>query len=190
MRRPTLATCSWGQHGWFKVKRGENHMMIESDCAWAVPTSDNLQDVLSGKVAGDYLQGLSEPSAVMSVSTVNAVFSHQVTGVFAALEPKSSSSRESLAPSWAGLTILARAEGRTRGSEGVLSYKDGDEPIRSTHTLAAVVLGVLAAVGLVGLGAALASSKLRAAFQGGYSSAPAARPAAELQQGEQPYLAY
>ena len=150
-------------------------MMIESDCAWAVPTSDNLQDVLSGKVAGDYLQGLSEPSAVMSV---------------AALEPKSSSSRESLAPSWAGLTILARAEGRTRGSEGVLSYKDGDEPIRSTHTLAAVVLGVLAAVGLLGLGAALASSKLRAAFQGGYSSAPAARPAAELQQGEQPYLAY
>jgi hypothetical protein len=157
-------------------------MMIESDCAWAVPTSDNLQDVLSGKVAGDYLQGLSEPSAVMSVSTVMSVF--------AALEPKSSSSRESLAPSWAGLAILARAEGKTRGSEGVLSYKDGDEPIRSTHTLAAVVLGVLAAVGLVGLGAALASSKLRAAFQGGYSSAPAARPAAELQQGEQPYLAY
>lgn len=153
-------------------------MMIESDCAWAVPTSDNLQDVLSGKVAGDYLQGLSEPSAVMSVST------------YAALEPKSSSSRESLAPSWAGLAILARAEGRTKGPEGVLSYKDGDEPIRSTQTFAAVVLGVLAAVGLVGLGAALASSKLRAAFQGGYSSAPAARPAAELQQGEQPYLAY
>jgi hypothetical protein len=153
-------------------------MMIESDCAWAVPTSDNLQDVLSGKVAGDYLQGLSEPSAVMSVAT------------FAALEPQSSSSRESLAPSWAGLAILARAEGRTKGSVGVLSYKDGDEPIRSTHTLAAVVLGVLAAVGLLGLGAALASSKLRAAFQGGYSSAPAARPAAELQQGEQPYLAY
>ena len=180
MRRPTLATCSWGQHGWFKVKRGENHMMIESDCAWAVPTSDNLQDVLSGKVAGDYLQGLSEPSAVMSVST----------SVFAALEPKTDSSREPLAPSWAGLAILTRAEGRTRGSEGVLSYKDGDEPIRSTHTLAAVVLGVLAAVGLVGLGAALASSKLRGAFQNGYSSAPAARPAAELQQGEQPYLAW
>ena len=168
-------------------------MMIESECAWAVPTSDNLQDVLSGKVAGDYLQGLSEPSAVMSVSTVNAVFSHQVTGVFAALEPKSSSSRETLAPSWAGVAILAKAKGLTRGSEGVLSYrKEGDEPIRSTatQTFAAVGLGVLAAVGLVGLGAALASSKLRAAFQSGYSSAPAARPAAELQQGEQPYLAW
>ena len=162
-------------------------MMIESECAWAVPTSDNLQDVLSGKVAGDYLQGLSEPSAVMSVST----------GVFAALEPKSSSSRETLAPSWAGVAILAKAKGLTRGSEGVLSYrKEGDEPtdepIRSTatQTFAAVGLGVLAAVGLVGLGAALASSKLRAAFQSGYSSAPAARPAAELQQGEQPYLAW
>ena len=158
-------------------------MMIESECAWAVPTSDNLQDVLSGKVAGDYLQGLSEPSAVMSVST----------GVFAALEPKSSSSRETLAPSWAGVAILAKAKGLTRGSEGVLSYREeGDEPIRSTatQTFAAVGLGVLAAVGLVGLGAALASSKLRAAFQSGYSSAPAARPAAELQQGEQPYLAW
>ena len=39
-------------------------MMIESDCAWAVPTSDNLQDVLSGKVAGDYLRKGSKVAIV------------------------------------------------------------------------------------------------------------------------------
>jgi hypothetical protein len=48
----------WGQHGWFKILRGENMMFIESECDWAVPTSDNLNEVLSGAAVGDYVQGL------------------------------------------------------------------------------------------------------------------------------------
>jgi cathepsin X len=27
----------WGENGFFKLKRGENNLMIESECAWAVP---------------------------------------------------------------------------------------------------------------------------------------------------------
>jgi len=27
----------WGENGFFKLKRGTNNLMIESECAWAVP---------------------------------------------------------------------------------------------------------------------------------------------------------
>ena len=56
----------WGQHGWFKILRGENMMFIESECDWAVPTSDNLNEVLSGAAVGDYVQGLIPTSDLMS----------------------------------------------------------------------------------------------------------------------------
>ncbi|CAM9315881.1 unnamed protein product [Ascophyllum nodosum] len=29
----------WGEGGWFRLKRGENQLLLESNCAWAVPGS-------------------------------------------------------------------------------------------------------------------------------------------------------
>jgi hypothetical protein len=29
----------WGEQGWFRVARGKNNILIESNCAWAVPGS-------------------------------------------------------------------------------------------------------------------------------------------------------
>ena len=29
----------WGEGGWFRIKRGENQLLLESNCAWAVPGS-------------------------------------------------------------------------------------------------------------------------------------------------------
>ncbi|CAM9776058.1 unnamed protein product, partial [Laminaria digitata] len=29
----------WGEGGWFRIKRGENQLLLESHCAWAVPGS-------------------------------------------------------------------------------------------------------------------------------------------------------
>merc|ERR1712100_107756 len=52
----------WGENGWFKVKRGENQLAIESDCSWAVPTADELEHVvLKERVYGDYLAGPHTP---------------------------------------------------------------------------------------------------------------------------------
>jgi len=50
----------WGDAGWFKLLRGENMIMVEHDCYWAVPTFDELDETLSGRVLGDYVRGISE----------------------------------------------------------------------------------------------------------------------------------
>jgi len=47
----------WGDMGWFKIRRGVNQMQIESQCDWAVPTYENLHELLAGKVLGDYIRG-------------------------------------------------------------------------------------------------------------------------------------
>lgn len=48
----------WGHGGWFKIARGKNQNVIESDCSWAVPTGDDLDLLLEGKVLGDYHRGI------------------------------------------------------------------------------------------------------------------------------------
>ena len=35
----------WGENGFFKLKRGVNNLMIESECAWAVPHKTWENDV-------------------------------------------------------------------------------------------------------------------------------------------------
>jgi len=62
----------WGNHGWFKLLRGENSLMIESDCDWAVPTADNLDAVLAEDEVGDYVHGVT-PAAKAKVMTAKAV---------------------------------------------------------------------------------------------------------------------
>ena len=41
LRVPTFRGTPWGISGWFKIVRGEPdyNLGIETDCAWAVPTS-------------------------------------------------------------------------------------------------------------------------------------------------------
>jgi len=50
----------WGAAGWLKLRRGTNQMMSESQCDWAVPTFDELDAALQGRVMGDYIQGIEE----------------------------------------------------------------------------------------------------------------------------------
>merc|ERR1711998_700531 len=40
----------WGENGFFKIVRGKNNLMIESECAWAVPKSSwGTESTLLGK---------------------------------------------------------------------------------------------------------------------------------------------
>jgi len=48
----------WGEHGWFKVRRGVNQNLIEAQCDWAVPTFKGLKTVIEGDVLGNYANGL------------------------------------------------------------------------------------------------------------------------------------
>merc|ERR1719343_1166189 len=50
----------WGAAGWLKLKRGTNQMLSESECDWAVPTFEELDAALQGRVMGDYIQGIEE----------------------------------------------------------------------------------------------------------------------------------
>lgn len=48
----------WGEGGYFRIGPiGENTLFIETDCAWAVPTFDELESALDGKWLGDYIHG-------------------------------------------------------------------------------------------------------------------------------------
>lgn len=49
----------WGDAGWLKLKRGTNQLMSESECDWAVPTFEDLDETLAGRVMGDYVRGIS-----------------------------------------------------------------------------------------------------------------------------------
>ena len=63
----------WGQHGWFQILRGENMLFIESDCDWAVPTSDNLDGVLGGELMGDYVHGVGRVATTPASLTKSAM---------------------------------------------------------------------------------------------------------------------
>jgi len=52
----------WGEAGWAKLERGVNALMVESSCAWAVPTWDGLDEALPGHTLGSYTVG-QQPSA-------------------------------------------------------------------------------------------------------------------------------
>jgi len=47
----------WGDLGWFKLRRGVNQNQIESECDWAIPRYDDLNEALQGKVLGNYGSG-------------------------------------------------------------------------------------------------------------------------------------
>lgn len=47
----------WGMYGWAYLKRGVNMMQVEYECDWAVPTYDDLDQILEGKMMGDYVHG-------------------------------------------------------------------------------------------------------------------------------------
>jgi len=47
----------WGDRGWFKLRRGVNQMLIESDCYWAVPKFEDLERATKGEILGDYVRG-------------------------------------------------------------------------------------------------------------------------------------
>mmetsp|Transcript_88882 Transcript_88882/g.235100 ORF Transcript_88882/g.235100 Transcript_88882/m.235100 type:complete len:182 (+) Transcript_88882:2-547(+) len=48
----------WGDAGWLKLLRGANDSLVEASCDWAVPTWDELDDELDGKVLGSYASGV------------------------------------------------------------------------------------------------------------------------------------
>merc|ERR1719436_609437 len=50
----------WGAAGWLKLRRGTNQMLSESECDWALPTFDDLDAALQGRVMGDYVQGIEQ----------------------------------------------------------------------------------------------------------------------------------
>jgi len=63
----------WGEAGWAKLKRGTNELMVESDCAWAEPTWDELDENLEGKVLGDYIRGITSAKDLEKVPWTSPV---------------------------------------------------------------------------------------------------------------------
>merc|ERR1740139_1791193 len=67
----------WGEAGWLKMERGVNTLMSESDCDWAVPTFDGLDETLLGRVWGSYKEGLEpletvEAKADLPIGSISA----------------------------------------------------------------------------------------------------------------------
>lgn len=48
----------WGEAGWFRLRRGVDQNSIEKDCTWAVPSFDDMNLELQGKVLGDFVRGI------------------------------------------------------------------------------------------------------------------------------------
>lgn len=69
----------WGQAGWLKLERGLNTLLSESDCAWAIPTWDGLDEALADRTLGDYKTG-AQPKSVYEDSPF------QMPGQFALAE--------------------------------------------------------------------------------------------------------
>lgn len=55
----------WGENGWAKIERGKNMLLSESECDWAVPTWAGLDEALTGRVMGDYVQGIETMSTAV-----------------------------------------------------------------------------------------------------------------------------
>lgn len=58
----------WGEDGFFRIIRGENNLMIESECAFAIPDTMDQDKVYSGVMRGsmDGLLGPEELGAVLN----------------------------------------------------------------------------------------------------------------------------
>merc|ERR1719277_1270091 len=52
----------WGEAGWLKLRRGVNQQLSEYGCDWGVPTFEDLDLALAGRVMGDYIRGIEEVS--------------------------------------------------------------------------------------------------------------------------------
>lgn len=57
----------WGDAGWLKLLRGANDSLVEAQCDWAVPTWDELDDELLGKVLGSYASGVHPVGEIAQV---------------------------------------------------------------------------------------------------------------------------
>eukprot|EP00928_Gymnodinium_smaydae_P012238 TRINITY_DN14446_c0_g1_i1.p1 TRINITY_DN14446_c0_g1~~TRINITY_DN14446_c0_g1_i1.p1 ORF type:complete len:401 (+),score=44.84 TRINITY_DN14446_c0_g1_i1:30-1232(+) len=55
----------WGDKGWFKLPRGVNQNLIESECTWAVPQYADLDAAMSGQVLGDFVRGLKKVEGLL-----------------------------------------------------------------------------------------------------------------------------
>lgn len=68
----------WGEAGWFRLRRGVDQSSIEKDCNWAVPTFDDMNLELQGKVMGDFARGIHkvdkpvDPSIHEDIPTIAA----------------------------------------------------------------------------------------------------------------------
>lgn len=56
----------WGENGWFRLKRGENQLLLESYCAWAVPGSWTELDAPSAK-SSEQNHGLGRSTTMMNL---------------------------------------------------------------------------------------------------------------------------
>jgi cathepsin X len=84
----------WGDAGWFKIRRGDDHLSIESNCSWAVPLFDELDLAMHEKLMGDYVLGLvplatsdallaAERAANRQQVMIVAIFGASVAAAFA-----------------------------------------------------------------------------------------------------------
>lgn len=64
----------WGEGGWFKLLRGENHLMIESDCYWPVPAFS--EEELHGQNLGNYGDAFPHRQTAQSQQLLDAVLKH------------------------------------------------------------------------------------------------------------------
>lgn len=57
----------WGQAGWFKLRRGVDQLLIESNCTWSIPDIGDARFIPEGKILGDYVSGIAiMPEAIAS----------------------------------------------------------------------------------------------------------------------------
>jgi cathepsin X len=62
----------WGDAGWLKLARGVNDSLCESQCDWAVPTFDDLDGALEGRVLGDYRHGDRTVSEILNEQALSS----------------------------------------------------------------------------------------------------------------------
>mmetsp|Transcript_16998 Transcript_16998/g.53321 ORF Transcript_16998/g.53321 Transcript_16998/m.53321 type:complete len:396 (-) Transcript_16998:277-1464(-) len=99
----------WGSAGWLKLRRGVNQMLSESQCDWAVPTFDDLDSVLEGRVLGSYAGLFRTKASEALASQLSAV-------------PKATAEDRSAAPT---LAQGAAGEGWSSAPAVALSFAAG-----------------------------------------------------------------